>query len=503
MPAAAAARASRTASVTDMRARPPAPSTFSRSSTALETMTGSTRRPVMSSAASAFRQTGCSIRRPRLSVLTVPPAGLPGIRGPTVTPRWYGGNLSEPPSVPSIVMSDPFQVLRGPAILSRGPARVAALAAALSIVITGCGLAVGSTRVLAPEIANEERAEPAAVTTTASEPAPAAPAARLAAPEAILQAKAALPSATVGAMKHVWQSLNNCGPAAVVMALSTLGIDESQEVARLALRGPDERRGMGPGPVGPWVAKEFGLASAWRNNGTHALLKTLVTNGFAPMVTQWMVDPSVSRVSHWRTVRGYDDARGVFYVNDPMLGNNVPLAYGTFQSYWQAFSYRYMVVYKPSDEPLLRAIVGAEWDDRTMRRSYYERAKAEALAQGTSAAYLAYGEASYQYGLFAEAVEAIEKGMALGSATGVFMIRSSLPNALRALGRFEEATAAQAKLANITPGVTPAASSVGTTTSTSFRLDPSIAAILAAREREARAYAASELRLRAKLERDR
>jgi hypothetical protein len=302
-------------------------------------------------------------------------------------------------------------------------------------------------------------------------------------------------------MKHVWQSLNNCGPAAVVMALSTLGVDESQEVARLALRGPDERRGMGPAGVGPWVAKEFGLAMVWRNNGTHALLKTLVTNGFAPMVTQWMIDPNVSRVSHWRTVRGYDDAQGIFYVNDSMLGNNVALAYDRFQGYWQAFSYRYMVLYRPGDEPLLRAIVGEDWDDRTMRRNQYERAKAESLAQGTSAAWLAYGESAYQYGLFAEAIEAIEKGMSLGSASGVFMIRSSLPNAYRALGRFDEAAAAQAKLANITPGVTPAAGPIATTAT--FTLDPTIAAILAEREREARAYAASELRLRAKLDRDR
>lgn len=385
----------------------------------------------------------------------------------------------------------------------RGAGRVAALAAALSIVLTGCGLAFGSTRALAPDdVATDERAEPAAIT-TAAEPAPAPAAAAAVAPEPVVQARSALPAASVGAMKHVWQSLNNCGPAAVVMALSTLGVDESQEVARLALRGPDERRGMGPAGVGPWVQDRFGLRSAWRNNGTADLLKRLVTNGFAPMVTQWMLDPNVSRISHWRTVRGYDDARGVFYVNDSILGNGVPLAYDRFQSYWQAFSYRYMVVYKPSDEPLLRGIVGDEWNDRTMRQKYYERAKAEALARSTSAAWLAYGEAAYQYGLFAEAVEAIEKGMGLGSATGVFMIRSSLPNALRALGRFADADAAQARLVRITPGVTPAASSVGTTSTTTFRLDPSIAAIVTERERQGRAYAAAELRLRAKLERDR
>jgi hypothetical protein len=294
--------------------------------------------------------------------------------------------------------------------------------------------------------------------------------------EPVVTPKAALAKSDVGEMKHVWQSLNNCGPAAVVMALSTLGVDASQEDARLALRGPDVNRGMGPAGVGPWV-EQFGLRSMWRNNGTNALLKKLVSNGFAPMVTQWMVDPHVSRVSHWRTVRGYDDARGAFLVNDSMLGRDVALTYDRFAGYWQTFSYRYMVIYRPADEALLKAIVGADWSDKTMRQAYFDRARNEAIEQDTSSAWLAFGEAAYQYGMFEESVAAIERGLALGSATGVFMLRSSYPNALRALGRHAEADAARAKLAGLTPGVSPASGPQSTT------IDPVIAALVAERER--------------------
>ncbi|MDP9275776.1 MAG: C39 family peptidase, partial [Chloroflexota bacterium] len=136
-------------------------------------------------------------------------------------------------------------------------------------------------------------------------------------------------------MKHVWQSLNNCGPASVVMALSTFGIDVSQEFARVPLRGTNILSGMGPQKVDGWVNANFGLRSVWRNNGTNDLLRRLVANGFAPMVTQWMQDPSISRIAHWRVVRGYDDAASTFYVNDPMLGNMVPLSYKWFQNNWQ------------------------------------------------------------------------------------------------------------------------------------------------------------------------
>lgn len=380
--------------------------------------------------------------------------------------------------------------------------RTVALASLLSVILTSCGLAALSRPALAPHsVPRVETAETVVTVPTLSEPAAAA-VKDLGAPlalEPVVFAKAALPASHLGPMKHVGQTLNNCGPAAVVMALSTLGIDESQEVARLALRGTDPRRGMGPTGVGPWVEQRFGLHAVWRIGGTSDVIKRLVTNGFAPMVTQWMEDPTISRISHWRTVRGYDDKRGVFYVNDPMLGNNVALSYGWFARNWQSFAYRYMVIYRPEDEPLIRSILGVDWDNYAMRERHYERAKGEALAQKTSQAWLAYGEASYQFGLFEEAVIAIEKGLALGSGTGIFMLRSSLPNALSALGRFDEADAARKRLSNITPGVSPASSPV----QPSFRLDAGIAAVVDERERRQRAWEAAEGRLAPKLERDR
>ncbi len=291
-------------------------------------------------------------------------------------------------------------------------------------------------------------------TTTAAQPAPApaeygSPVGAL--PSVLPTPKDAPAAAVFEDMKHVWQSLNNCGPAAVVMALSTFGVDANQEVARLALRGPDVRRGMGPQGVGPWVMENFGLRSTWRNNGTNDLMRRLVANGFVPMVTQWMQDPSVSRIAHWRTVRGYDDAQGVFFVNDSMLGNMVALPYDWFGRNWQSFQYRYMVIYRPEDEPLLHAVIGKDWSETGVRQALYERAKSEAVAQDTNFSWLAYGEAAYANGVFDEAVAAFERGFNTGSASGVFGVRNSYPQALRALGRRQEADVVAAKINGVTP----------------------------------------------------
>lgn len=353
--------------------------------------------------------------------------------------------------------------------------------AALLLVIAtlaGCGQAGPRAAAPPPPDATAERAQlaarEAAVAVIAARVAVGSAAALMSEPA--VDVKAALPAADAPAMGHIWQSMNNCGPAAVVMALSTFGISASQEVARLALRGPDINRGMGPGPVDPWVKESFGLRSMYRTNGTNDLLKKLVSNGFAPMVTQWMEDPWKSRISHWRTVRGYDDARKVFVVNDSMLGRGVPLAYDWFAANWQPFSYRYMVLYRPDDEPLLRSIIGDDWNDSRNRRNFYERTRSEALSQNTSAAWLTFGEAAYQYGQFADAVGAFEKGMGTGSPTGVFTLRSSYPNALRALGRHDEAAAATGRLTNLTPGIAAA---------TAPATDERILALVEQREREA------------------
>jgi hypothetical protein len=326
----------------------------------------------------------------------------------------------------------------------RRPAALLALAGGVFLAVSGAAFAsmpraASEPQARAENVVTDVAIRSAPTDTEVTPAALAAPAPAVAAAIPVVEAKAAPARAVLPEMKHVWQSLNNCGPASVVMALSTFGVDVTQEFARVPLRGSNILSGMGPQRVDGWVSSNFGLHSVWRNNGTNDLLRRLVANGFAPLVTQWMQDPSISRIAHWRVVRGYDDAAQTFYVNDPMLGNMVSLSYQWFQNNWQPFSYRYMVIYEPKDEALLRAIVGDDWNDARMRKNFYERTKAEAAAHDTSAAWLAFGEAAYGYGMFREAVSAFERGIALGSAQGVFTLRSSYPQALRALGRQSEA----------------------------------------------------------------
>src|SRR5690349_18028848 len=137
--------------------------------------------------------------------------------------------------------------------MRRRPATLLTLGTGVVLALSGAAFAAAPSlstpgmRASAPDVeetttvAPEMTAANPAVVPTAFEPVVAA----APAPEP----KSAPASAAFGEMKHVWQSLNNCGPASVVMALSTFGIDISQEFARVPLRGTNILSGMGPQKV--------------------------------------------------------------------------------------------------------------------------------------------------------------------------------------------------------------------------------------------------------------
>ncbi len=255
-------------------------------------------------------------------------------------------------------------------------------------------------------------------------------------------------------MSHVYQTWNNCGPASVVMALSSMGVSVSQETARLALRGEDIRRGMPAQNVEHWVDENFGLRAVVRTGGTFDLLRRFVANGYPVLVTEWLEDPpgalSTSRIAHYRVVRGYDDARGVFVSNDPYRGAKVRLDYAWFARSWLPFLNRYVVIYRPDDEARVRAILGEDWDDVRARENTYVQARAATESSNDVYVWAAYGEAAYRVGLFAESVAAFEHALSFGTPDGLFTVRSSYPVALRLLGREDDARVAQTRVARVT-----------------------------------------------------
>jgi len=160
---------------------------------------------------------------------------------------------------------------------------------------------------------------------------------------------------SLGQLKFSVQTLNNCGPASVVSAMSYYGINVSQEEARKVLRPGSESRGMSANGFPGYVAK-FGLEARVYTDGNIDVIKTLIANDIPVIVGQWVSESS--HIGHYRVVQGYDDAKGVFYVNDSLLGPNVVIPYASFEARWNYRRGQYTPVYQPDTAALVTAIVG-------------------------------------------------------------------------------------------------------------------------------------------------
>ena len=214
-------------------------------------------------------------------------------------------------------------------------------------------------------------------------------------------------------MTHAYQTWNNCSAVSTSMVLSYYGITRSQEQL-----GPLFRPNSGDKHVEPRQLVAFfpnyGLKSMLVEGGSVERIKELLAAGFPVITPQWL-DHKPDAIGHYRVVRGYDDARGGFLVNDSMIGPDVFYSYDDFVWLWRAFNYRYLPVYRPADEPKVLAILGPDADHQQNLLRALDLFTGLA-AQNPNDAYLRFsiGTSFYELGNKQEAVAAYERAAQLG-----------------------------------------------------------------------------------------
>jgi hypothetical protein len=165
-----------------------------------------------------------------------------------------------------------------------------------------------------------------------------------------LPAQAAMlpPSASVGPLAHVIQTLNNCGPASVAEVLHFWGIDKTQgELQRVLRRGPAL---MNTDDVADYVAN-LGLREFIGGSGSDDVVKALVSRGFPVIVAQYVSDRDW--FPHFRPIQAYDDAGRYFVASDPLLGAGYRIAYGDFDRLWTSSNGVFLVIYPPAMQQML------------------------------------------------------------------------------------------------------------------------------------------------------
>ena len=220
-------------------------------------------------------------------------------------------------------------------------------------------------------------------------------------------------SAHLDPMKHAYQTWNNCSAVSASMVLSYFGITRSQEQLATVFRPNLNDKHVEPKQLVRFFP-DYGLRADLYEGGSIEIVKRLVASGFPVMTPQWL-DFKADAIGHYRVVRGFDDERGGFLVNDSMTGADVLISYDDFERLWRAFNYRYIPVYRPQDRPLIEQVVGSDVD----RRTNLERALAlfsDLAAKDPDNAYYRFsiGSSFFELGNYHEAIAAYEKAAAIG-----------------------------------------------------------------------------------------
>lgn len=211
---------------------------------------------------------------------------------------------------------------------------------------------------------------------------------------------------------HIFQTFNNCAPAALSMALSYYGISASQE--RLAaelrpwnnLRGDNDDKSTPPDELAA-KAQEYGLVPYFRANGTIERLEELLAAG-EPVIVRTLLYPDKD-FAHYRVIKGYDRATQEIIQDDSLQGKNIRYSYEAFLHLWKPFNYAYLVLTKPENKGAIETILGDELDARIAWDHVRDRAIIDLQRNGRdTTARFNFIVASYYLGDYTRATEEFE-----------------------------------------------------------------------------------------------
>ncbi len=154
-------------------------------------------------------------------------------------------------------------------------------------------------------------------------------------------------------MPLVRQTYNACGPASLAQVLNYFGIPVSLTQVSQATR-PNERAYMSAQAIVRY-APTVGMAAALYAGGSLHTVRRSVTNRL-PLIVLQDLHLSGRVIPHWRVVVGFDDARQVVYLMDPLLGY-VLMPFQDFMQVWAPHRYQFAVVYPPAWAALVTGVV--------------------------------------------------------------------------------------------------------------------------------------------------
>lgn len=212
---------------------------------------------------------------------------------------------------------------------------------------------------------------------------------------------------------HIFQSFNNCGPAAMSMALRFYGIDVSQAELGQALRpyqvpgGDNDDKSVTLEELAE-KSKEYGFIPYHRPMGSPDVVKQFIANDM-PVITRTWLTPNED-IGHYRVIKGYDEASGTFLQDDSLQNKNLTYTYADFNEIWKKFNYEYLVLVPKDKQEIAERILGENTDPKTAWQSAVNNSLSELESNPNDIdARFNLSVAYYHVGDYQKSVEEFEK----------------------------------------------------------------------------------------------
>jgi hypothetical protein len=212
---------------------------------------------------------------------------------------------------------------------------------------------------------------------------------------------------------HIFQSFNNCGPAALSMALRFYGIEKSQQELGQSLRpwqnpeGINDDKSVTLEEVAE-ESKKYGFIPYRRPNGDMETIKMFITYDMPVIARTWLT-PNED-IGHYRVVKGYDEASKQLIQDDSLQNKNLWYTYDDFNAIWDKFNYEYLVLVPEDKKEIAEAILGEDMDEKVAWQKAVQRSE-KILSEnpGDITAGFNLSVAYYNVGNYQKSVEEYEK----------------------------------------------------------------------------------------------
>lgn len=175
-------------------------------------------------------------------------------------------------------------------------------------------------------------------------------------------------SKTITNNYHIFQTFNNCGPAALSMALSYYGINKSQAELGNDLRpyqipgGDNDDKSVTLEELAE-KSKEFDLIPYLRPGGDAEIIKEFIASDIPVITRTWLKEKD--DIGHYRIIKGYDDNTGEFIQDDSLQGKSLRYTYEDFDKIWDKFNYEYLVLIPKEKQQPAEQILGEDLNEVT------------------------------------------------------------------------------------------------------------------------------------------